>query len=161
MHALTHTHNLTPQKANEIVRIVEGNYNEAMLLATDNVDDSNSKLFRNWMRLCYRDSVPEIIEWVDKFSKAGREKHKSFLLNAIRVFRESLLAGTRNAELVKSEGEELKFVTDFSPFINTNNVLLIIHKFNNSVSHIERNANAKILFLDLSLKMTEYLKIKA
>jgi DNA polymerase-3 subunit delta' len=161
MHALTHTHNLTPQKANEIIRIVEGNYNEAMMLATDTADDSNSRLFREWMRLCYRDAVPGLIEWVDKFSKQGREKHKSFLLNAIRVLRESLLAGTGNAGLIKSEGEELKFATDFSPFINTANVQLIISEFNDSIFHIERNANAKILFLDLSLKMTGYLKIKA
>jgi DNA polymerase-3 subunit delta' len=161
MHALTHTHELTPQKANEIVRLVEGNYNEAVLLATDNINDENFKLFRDWMRLCYRDSVVGLIEWVEKFSKKGRENHKSFLLNAIRVLRESLLVGTGKTELLKSEGEELKFATDFSPFIHTNNVLPIIQEFNDSIFHIERNANPKILFLDLSLKMTGFLKIKS
>ncbi|MBC7412931.1 MAG: hypothetical protein H7331_10830, partial [Bacteroidia bacterium] len=29
----------------------------------------------------------------------------------------------------------------------------IIEEFNNSIYHIERNANAKILFMDVSLKL--------
>ena len=160
-HALTHTHGIPPKRANEIIRIVEGNYKEASILAADLSIDENYSLLRDWMRLCYRDAVTNLIDWVDKFSRSGREKHKSFLLNAIRVFRESMLIGVGKTELIKSEGEELKFATDFSPFINTNNTVQIIKEFNDAISHIERNANPKILFLDLSLKMTELIKIKA
>jgi DNA polymerase-3 subunit delta' len=160
MHELTHTYGLPPPRANEIIRMVAGNYNDAVQLATNNADDDNFRQFREWMRLCYRDAVPALVEWVDKFSKSGREKHKSFLLYAIRVLRESLLSGTGKSELIKSEGEELKFATDFSPFIHTRNVIPIIQEFNDSIFHIERNANAKILFLDLSLKMAGYLKMK-
>jgi len=160
MHALVNQYELSPKKANEIIRVVEGNYIEASLLAGNPVDDIHFNQLRDWMRLCYRNSVSELIEWVEKFSKAGREKQKSFLLNAIRVFRECMLISTGEEELIKAEGEELKFATDFSPFINSNNTVQIIQEFNEAIFHIERNAHPKILFLDLSLKMTELIKIK-
>ena len=160
MNVLTQKHDILPKRANEIVRMAEGNYKEAIMLASNSFDDTNFILLKDWMRKCYKDAVKDIIEWVDKFSKAGRENHKSFLLNAIRIFRESMLVRVGISDLIKSEGDELKFASDFSPFINTNNTALIIKEFNDAIFHIERNANPKILFLDLSLKMTELIKIK-
>ena len=161
MHALVHEYEISPKKANEIVRVVEGNFIEASLLAGNPADDFHFNQLRDWMRLCYRDSITELVEWVDKFSKSGREKQKSFLFNAIRVFRESMLINAGQRVLIRAEGEELKFATDFSPFINSKNIIQIIQEFNDAIFHIERNAHPKILFLDLSLKMTELIKIKA
>jgi DNA polymerase-3 subunit delta' len=160
-HALIEKQNVTPKRANEIVRMVEGNYKEALTLASDSSVDEGYSQLRDWMRLCYKGTVTGIIDWVDKFSRAGREKHKSFLQNAIHFFRESMLIGMDKTELIRSEGEELEFATKFSPFINSNNIIQIIKEFNEAIFHIERNANPKILFLDLSLKMTDLIKIKA
>jgi len=160
MHALVNKRGLTPKRANEIIRLAEGNYIEAMQLASDSADDSNFTLLQSWMRLCYKDAVFELTKWVEQFSKAGREKQKTFLLNAIRIFRESMMVSTGKPELVRAEGDELKFATDFSPFINSHNTVQIIKEFNEAIFHIERNANPKILFMDLSLKMTELIKIK-
>ncbi len=161
MHALINEYEIVPKRANEIIRLAEGNYIEASLLAADSFEDTNFELLREWMRLCYKDAVIELIGWVDKFSKAGREKQKGFLLNSIRIFRECILVSTEKSELIKSDGEELKFARDFSPFINVHNSIRIIQEFDDAIFHIERNANPKILFLDLSFKMTEMIKIKA
>lgn len=158
MHALVHNHELTSKRANEIVRMAEGNYHEAIMLAGNSSDDENFTLLRDWMRMCYKDGVAELIGWIDKLPKMGRENQKSFLLNAIRVFRESMLVSTGKTELLKSEGDEREFAAGFSPFINARNTLQIIQEFNDAIFHIERNANPKILFLDLSLKMTELIK---
>ena len=159
--ALTQRQELSPKRANEIVRIAEGNYKEAISLAVDLPDDNSFEQLQKWMQFCYREKIVEIIDWIEKFSKAGREKQKTFLLNAIRVFRESILAGVGQTELIRSEGEERKFAINFSPFINSKNSVQIIKEFNDAIFHIERNANPKILFLDLSLKISELIKIKA
>ena len=159
--ALTQRQELSPKRANEIVRIAEGNYKEAISLAIDSPDDNSFEQLQKWMQFCYREKIVEIIDWIEKFSKAGREKQKTFLLNAIRVFRESILAGVGQTELIRSEGEERKFAINFSPFINSKNSVQIIKEFNDAIFHIERNANPKILFLDLSLKISELIKIKA
>lgn len=161
MHALVHNLELTPKRANEIIRVAEGNYIEARNLSADQPDDINFNLLREWMRLCFREAITDLIPWIEKLAKTGREKQKNFLLNSVRIFRESMLVTAGEKVLIKAEGEELDFATRFSPYINSKNTFAIIQEFNDAVFHIERNANPKILFLDLSLKMIELLKIKA
>ena len=52
----------------------------------------------------------------------------------------------------KTTHEEHNFLTKFAPFIHGANCIEIIALFDNASYHIERNANPKILFLDISLK---------
>ena len=56
------------------------------------------------------------------------------------------------------EGEELKFIRDFSPFINPDNLVEFNMLFNDAVFHIERNAHPATLFLDVSLKIVRLFK---
>ena len=53
-----------------------------------------------------------------------------------------------------------QFLIKFAPYIHGNNCMEIIELFNDAIYHIERNANPKILFLDVSLKLTKLLRIK-
>ena len=152
---------VTSQKASQIIRLADGNYMEAMRLIEDIAADVSFELFREWMRICWRNAVPEIITWVEKFSKSGREHHKSFLRNAMRMVRESMLISNGEMIMVKLEGEELEFATKFAPFFHAQNMHNIVDAFNDSIYHIERNANPKILFIDLSLKISELLKMQA
>ena len=158
VHALIQQHQISPKRANEIIHIADGNYNEAISLASNTQAKENFEILRDWMRMCFKDQVAELIGWIDKYSKTGRENQKVFLLYSIGVFREALLAGSGLVDLLKTEGEEREFVNKFSPFINLKNTAQIIQEFNDAIFHIERNANPKILFLDLSLKMIDLLK---
>jgi DNA polymerase-3 subunit delta' len=56
--------------------------------------------------------------------------------------------------LVYLTGEEADFSSKFHPFINQENIYSLADEFNNAYSHIEANGNAKIVFLDLALKIT-------
>ena len=48
----------------------------------------------------------------------------------------------------------------FAPFIHSENILAIYDELNDAIYHIERNANAKIILLDLSIKLTRLLHKK-
>jgi DNA polymerase III subunit delta' len=161
VHALIEKHKLAPKRAHEVSHMAEGNYIEARRLADDNPDDFNFTTLRDWMRVCYKDNIPEMIKWSDEVGRIGREKQKDFLLNGLRLLRESLLISSGVKDLIKIDGEEQKFADGFAPFIHAKNAGNIINEFNDAVFHIERNANARILFLDLSLKIAELIKIKA
>lgn len=161
VHALIEKHKLSPKRAHDISRMVEGNYIEAKRMADDNQDDFNFITLRDWMRICYKDNIPEMIKRADEIGRIGREKQKDFLLNTIRLLRESILISSGAKDLIKIDGEEQKFASGFAPFIHPKNAENIINEFNDAVFHIERNANARILFLDLSLKIAELIKIKA
>ena len=48
----------------------------------------------------------------------------------------------------------------FAPFVHSGNILEINKELNEAIYHIERNANAKIVLLDLSIKLTRLLHQK-
>ena len=54
--------------------------------------------------------------------------------------------------------EEKGFSAKFSPFINDDNVWNLAEEFSLAHSHIEQNGNAKIIFMDVCLKVIILLK---
>ncbi len=151
---LVEKHSLDPDFAGRIALMSGGVYTEAIKLASgdeDQLADFNS--FREWMRLCYKNEAGNILKWVEKTAQSGREKQKSFCQYGLRVFRLCLLHNYKAGDLIKFEGEELDFLKKFSRFIHHNNAIAIVDAFNDAISHIERNANPKILFADLSFKL--------
>jgi len=48
----------------------------------------------------------------------------------------------------------------FAPFVHSKNILQINKELNDAIYHIERNGNAKIILLDLSIKLTRLLHLK-
>jgi len=56
--------------------------------------------------------------------------------------------------LVFLSGEEASFSGNFHPFINQKNIYNLTDEFNLAFSHLLANCIAKIIFLDLSLKVT-------
>ena len=66
-----------------------------------------------------------------------------------------------SVDLVRLSGDEKTFVTKFSKFINHRNYEKITTEFNSSFYYIERNANPKILFMDLIMKTNELINLKA
>ncbi|MFO7978282.1 MAG: DNA polymerase III subunit delta [Bacteroidales bacterium] len=146
-------------QARQIAFQAAGNFNEALrLLQTNNEPLEDFNQFRDWMRLCFSTDIAGILKWVDGFSKAGREKHKTLLHYGLNVFRTCLLYMYQTPSLIRLEGQEKEFVQKFSPFINEHTAPMIIQEFSLAIAHVERNANSKILFTDLSLKLAGLLK---
>ena len=117
-------------------------------------------MFQQWMRACLKMDYPKIMGWIDEMAPIGRERQKSFISYSLHIIRESLML-SYGPQLVKLEGEELEFVKKFSPFIHGGNCELITEELNKAYRHIERNANPKMLLLDLSFRIYELLNIKS
>ena len=52
-------------------------------------------------------------------------------------------------------------INKFAPFIHENNIIEITEELERAIYHIERNGNAKIIFTDLSIRLTRLLHKKA
>jgi DNA polymerase-3 subunit delta' len=65
---------------------------------------------------------------------------------------------TAEKQLIRVLGEELKFVTNFSKVMNFEKVERISQLFSQAHYHLERNANPKIVFLDISLKIGQMIR---
>lgn len=158
---LIEEHQLSHSEAAHISEMADGNFKKAKYLINQNEEENfNFKKFSALLRLCYQFKVVEINTFVNDISTIGREKQKSFLSYGLRLIRLCMLNNYENEEQIKLEGGEMKFVKNFSPFVNNANVSLFIEEINRAIFHIERNANAKILFMDLSLNLCKLLKIK-
>jgi len=149
---------LDDKKANRLAYLADGSLNEAFRLNRE-VEEDHHSFFRDWMRICYkRSNVLELVEWCEGFQKMGREVQKSLLQYGLNMFRETLVYRFASAELVRLQEEDMKFVEGFSKVLSESKVEAIAKQLNDAYYHIERNANPKITFLDLSLFISSVFK---
>jgi len=116
--------------------------------------------FSSWMRLSYKKDVVNISKWTDTIAVMGRKHQKLFLSYAIKMVRECLIFNFANQKLLKINEKEHVFISKFAPFIHEENSIVIVEELEKSIKSINRNANAKILFFELSLQMVIFLKVK-
>ncbi|MCK9421869.1 MAG: DNA polymerase III subunit delta [Bacteroidales bacterium] len=121
-------------------------------------DTIHFESFRQWMRACYGAKIVDLISFTSEISRFGREKQKGFLTYGLKVIGFCASVNFRNNLPAGIEGEELKFIRDFSPFIKIENLHEFNDLFNSAIFHVERNAHAPTLFLDLSLKIVRLFK---
>lgn len=146
---------LTEAEARRVALLSEGNLKLAeSLVERQEGDSENFKRLQFWLRLCYRKDVTGLLQTADELSRIGRENQKALLAYGLRIIRRCLLVNHRLDSLVRLEGEELAFVNGLSGYVHPGNGDELADAFNQALYHIERNANAKILFADLSMKVT-------
>ena len=153
--------------AQNIAHQANGNYNKALQLLHNN--DTNEQFehwFITWVRAAFRAKgnasvINDLIDWSDVISKSGRETQKRFLNYCLQFFRQAMLYNYNAEELVFFEPKNKGFkLENFAPYVHSKNILLINEELNNAIYHIERNGNAKIILLDLSIKLTRLLHTK-
>ncbi len=140
----------------------DGNFVKAMKnIERNDVDESYHGLFVDWMRSAFKGDVTSLIEWTEEISKSsyGREKQKQFLKYGLHIFRESLMSNYGSIDLTRITDAEADFMKKFAPYIHGANCIDAIELFNDAIYHIERNASPKVLFLDVSLKLTKLLRV--
>ncbi|WP_257658664.1 DNA polymerase III subunit [Parapedobacter lycopersici] len=141
------------RRATEIAFISDGNIQQALRLLGEDTKDYFDLLVR-WLRHCVTDQGGALIKTSEEeLSKLGRENQKSFLLYAINVMRQVILLKEQVPTLVHITDDELDFVQKFERHYTTGQIGETITLFEQAHYHIERNANPKILFLDLSLQL--------
>jgi DNA polymerase-3 subunit delta' len=154
--ALVKNYKVNPDVAKQSAMLSNGNYGEAIGLLTQN-DDNVSFLtnFQTFMRIALKFDCNKALHWIDDNATIGREKQKQFFQYGLEVFRDSLMFNYGSKDLVRLSGQEKQFLEKFAPFITQKNYEKLVEEFNNNYYYIERNANPKILFMDLILKTNE------
>ena len=158
---LIRKYNCSEEKAQEIARVANGNIIRAAELF-ENEDSSlqNLEKFKKLMRFAWKRDIISVISWSEEIAGTGREAQKNFISYTLRILRENLMLslGQLKNDLVFLAGEEAAFSKNFHPFINQENIYQLADEFNIAYSHVEANGNAKIIFLDLALKVTKLIR---
>lgn len=150
-----------------IAQEANGNFNKALdLMNKDSEDLVFERWFVQWVRSAFKakgnkGAIQELILWSDEVSKMGREVQKQFLNYCLSLMRQALLLNYGAKELVHTkihvEGFDLN---KFAPFVHENNILDIVKELETAIFHVERNGNPKLIFTDLSIKLTRLLHAK-
>ncbi|SMC39019.1 DNA polymerase-3 subunit delta' [Cellulophaga tyrosinoxydans] len=159
---------IAKEQALRIAHEANGNYNKALdLINNDSEDLVFEKWFVHWVRSAFKAkgnkaAIHDLISWSAELAKTGRETQKKFILYCIAIMRQALLINYNVHELafmkIHMDGFDLN---KFAPFVHENNIQEIVEELERASYHIERNGNAKIIFTDLSIKLTRLLHKKA
>ena len=152
--ALVERRTLDANTAHRIARIANGNWN----LALEELDSGNENrqhldMFIMLMRLAYLRNIHDLKKWSEVVATFGREKQKRMLDYFMHMLRESFMYNFRQPDLIYMTQEEENFAKNFARFINEANIIDIAALFEDSKRCIAQNANPKIVFFDLALKI--------
>ncbi|UOG74104.1 DNA polymerase III subunit delta [Hymenobacter tibetensis] len=152
-------HDIPEVKARQLAQLAEGNPGVALAAQqAATADHDYFTLFVKWMRLCYSNNVGEMLAISDEFQKLGRENQKEFVQFALGLLRKVLLYGLDPLLVPHLPAAEQQFINGFSRFVTPRNADPLARELNEAHYHIERNANPRMVFVDVSLRVAELLK---
>lgn len=159
---------LNESQAQQFAHEANGNFNKALdLMDQDSEDLVFERWFVQWVRSAFKAkgnkaAIRDLILWSEELAKVGREVQKKFLDYCIAIIRQALLLNYNMPELVYAKIHVDAFdLKKFSPFIHEHNIAGIFNELETALVHVERNGNAKLIFIDLSIKLTRLLHVKA
>ncbi|MEM7107990.1 MAG: DNA polymerase III subunit delta [Bacteroidota bacterium] len=153
---LVKRYHLEVNQAEQLAHIADGDLNAAVRFM-GNAENDNHQLFADWMRSCFKRDFTAMVQRAEFFHTLNKVAQKSLMLYATTMLRESLVRSVA-PELTRVNGEEGRFLENFSRVMNADKVFSISEKLNEAYYHLERNASAKMLFLNLSLHISMIIK---
>jgi DNA polymerase-3 subunit delta' len=148
------------EKAQQVAALAGGNYREALQLL-QHADDDWELLLREWLNAIIRTGPVAQVKWIDDTAKLGREKQKQFLKYFIHLLEEAVrlrVTGT-------TESGQQTSATDFASRLNKlcdiSQQEAIITELDKASYYIERNANPKMLFHALSIRLYHIINNKS
>jgi DNA polymerase-3 subunit delta' len=148
---------LAAEEAMAIALRSEGDLLEAVDMANKG-EEELFVFFRDWLRACYKREVVSAVEFADGFQKMGRERQKALFRYGLYLIRQCTLQWQQVPELVRVIGLEQEFVQNFSKLLHEQNVDGLREELETAHGHIERNANPKVLFMDMSYRLMGLLR---
>lgn len=150
------------EKARQIAILAEGNYREALQLL-QHADDDWEVMLREWLNAIIRTGPVAQVKWIDETAKLGREKQKQFLKYFIHLLEEAVrlrVMGTTNDQ-PQTTNNQLDFAGRLNKLCNLGQQEAIINELDKASYYIERNANAKMLFHALSIRLYHIINNKS
>lgn len=160
--ALELRESVSMQKAQQIAALSNGNYHEA-LQQLQHADDDWEVLLRDWLNSIIKTGPAAQVKWIDEVSKIGREKQKQFLKYFTHLLEHAIrLRVMGDAIANEAQNESMTgFAIKFNKLCDISQQEAIINELDQAAYYIERNANAKILFHALTIKLYHIISNKS
>jgi DNA polymerase-3 subunit delta' len=144
--------------ARQVASVSEGNYREALQLVQHAEEDWQT-LLRDWLNAILKTGPVAQTKWVEEICRLGREKQKQFLRYFNHLLEQAIhLKATGKAS--GAYGNELDFAERLNKIAGIEQQQAIIDELDRASYHIERNANGKMLFHALTIKLYHIIQDK-
>jgi DNA polymerase-3 subunit delta' len=156
--ALVERNNTDASKARQVAATAEGNYREALQLLQHAEEDWQS-LLRDWLNSIIKTGPIAQTKWVEEISRLGREKQKQFLRYFNHLLEHSIRSKVMGGNVWLPDKEK-DFAERLNRLADISQQQAIIEELDRATYYIERNANSKILFHALTIKLYHIIQDK-
>ena len=148
------------QKAQQVAAISSGNYHEA-LQQLQHAEDDWEVLLRDWLNSIVKTGPAAQVKWIEEVSKIGREKQKQFLKYFVHILEIATRLRVIPANADQEDRADTAFALKFNKLCDISQQEAIVNELDQAAYYIERNANAKILFHALTIKLYHIISNKS
>ena len=156
--ALVNRNKTATETARQVASVCEGNYREALQMVQHAEEDWQS-LLREWLNAMLKTGPIAQTKWVDEISKLGREKQKQFLRYFNHLLEQAVRCRVMGAK-TNIPDKERDFADRLNKIAGIEQQQAMIEELDKATYYIERNANAKILFHALTIKLYHIIRDK-
>lgn len=142
-------------KAGNAAKLSEGKIGRAVQF-TETDESSAYEDFQHWMKECWQKNLTALVERSEDFSKSGKASQRTSLLFSMSQLRNALVQLSGQEPPVQSE-QEKQFVSNYAKAVGYENLEKIYTLINEALNHLERNSNARVTHLNLSLTILRVL----
>jgi len=155
--SLTARFELNTDTALETAGIAEGNYREALRLVQETSNDWQGEI-RGWLNILLQNKTAEQVKWIDKTHGLGREYQKQLLRRFLHLIEISIRLYALGDDGLHMAGAEKDFAVRLNKLCGVEQLEAIAKELDKAVYYVERNANGKLLFMALGIRLFHIIK---
>jgi DNA polymerase-3 subunit delta' len=144
-------------RALAVAHASEGNYREALSMLQHKEEDLHATT-REWFNAILRHGPVAQVRWVDAMGKLGRERQKHFLRYVTHLMRQCIRTSALGTPPPAMPDNEVDFILRFDRLTDMSRQEAIVTELEKAAYQIERNANGKILFQALTIKLSHIIR---
>ena len=147
---------VSESEVDQAIYLSDGDLNksEKLLMASQSND---LDYVMKWMRSCYSENYSDVNKQTDWFSSLSKIRKRAFMTYSLKLMREAMVS-IIDPSLSRISENESSFINKFKMTLEQKSLEKIIMLIDENIRFLDRNANAKILFLDLSIKISNLFK---
>ena len=143
---------LSKEQARQVAAVSGGNYREAIQIMQNSSEDWQSML-RDWLNAIMKSGPVAQVKWIEEMSKLGREKQKQFLRYFNHLLGQAIKIQIIDPAKVAMPENEKDFAVRLNKMAGIEQQRAMIDEIDKAAYYIERNANAKMLFHALTIRL--------
>ena len=127
---------------------------------SENSEEDWQILLRDWLNSILKTGPVAQTKWVEEISRLGREKQKQFLRYFNHLLEQAIRVQAMGSGNIVLPENERDFALRLNKIAGIHQQQAIIEELDRAAYHIERNANAKILFHALTIRLYHIIQDK-